>query len=142
MLEYKLLRILKEHDITLKYMDFDVKKGCIVKDKHGKLHLLIKSDLSEIEENSVAWHELGHYFFDSEVTGDYDKNTVARSRMEYKADEYMVKEMVARYVLEGNDIETTNYVDLASQIGTHNLSLVKRELLKCFKVDNSHGLTI
>lgn len=130
MLNSGVLKILKANDITVKYMNFEKKPGCLVCDQFGHLHLLLKQDLSEHEENIVARHELGHFFFDDDVCGDYSKDTIARQKMEHNADDYVICEMVTQYVLDGNDVETNNYITLAYQIGTDNFNRVKKESLK------------
>lgn len=132
MLDSDLLRILKKNNIKVNYLDLPTKPGCLIVDQIGQLRLLLKSDLTEHEENIVARHELGHFFFDDDVCGDYSKDTIARQKMEHNADDYVIREMVAQYVLDGNDVETTNYVTLAYQIGTDNFNRVKKELLKYF----------
>ena len=60
-------------------------------------------------------HELGHIFNDDKVIGSYNDYLVPRSKMESKANDFMLRELLENYILRTNteptDINCVSFLE-------------------------------
>lgn len=128
-MDSQLRHLLKKHNLEAHYLPIR-RQGYIVPTPKGYPDILaINERLSEQQAEKVILHEIGHATDILEI-GDYKTNYSTRIASEDKANGYMVQQMIKKYADLGNDIESTNWLDLANSIGTNKYKLVKRELEK------------
>lgn len=96
---------LRENEITVTILDGLDNEGFYIPEKRT---IILKSELSKNEQIKVLLHELGHIFNDDKVIGSYNDYLVPRSKMESKANDFMLRELLENYILRTN----TNPTDI------------------------------
>lgn len=87
---------------------------------HEEKIMFVNSCLNENEIVAVVLHELGHHLKDEDVIGSYT-DFVARSKMEYHANYYMLDHLLDQWcATTGIDVNDINYVTF---LEANNLSL-------------------
>ncbi|MBP2058634.1 hypothetical protein J2Z60_001822 [Lactobacillus colini] len=132
-MDSKIKQMLKKHNLVPRYDDLD-NEGYIIHtpDNYPDV-ILINQDATDEQIERVILHEIGHAINDSKVIGNYKNNYLTRLLCENNADDFMIKEKVKEYVALGNDVLSSNYVNLAQFLGTKNYHKVKLELSKYVK---------
>lgn len=98
---------LRENEITVAILDGLDNEGFYIPEKRT---IILKSELSKNEQIKVLLHELGHIFNDDKVIGSYNDYLVPRSKMESKANDFMLRELLENYILRTNtDPTDINY---------------------------------
>ena len=90
---------LRENEITVAILDGLDNEGFYIPEKRT---IILKSELSKNEQIKVLLHELGHIFNDDKVIGSYNDYLVPRSKMESKANDFMLRELLENYILTTN----------------------------------------
>lgn len=90
---------LRENEITVAILDGLDNEGFYIPEKRT---IILKSELSKNEQIKVLLHELGHIFNDDKVIGSYNDYPVPRSKMESKANDFMLRELLENYILRTN----------------------------------------
>lgn len=111
----RVTELLKEHNAVLKYSDSLHKNGFNIP-INSKLNLIVvKSNLPDEEIEQVILHELGHAVNDDKVVGSYSNYLVPRCKMEAKANDFMLKELLQSYILttntEPSDINCVSFLE-------------------------------
>lgn len=103
---------LRENEITVAILDGLDNEGFYIPEKRT---IILKSELSKNEQTKVLLHELGHIFNDDKVIGSYNDYLVPRSKMEYKANDFMLRELLENYILRTNteptDINCVSFLE-------------------------------
>lgn len=103
---------LRENEITVAILDGLDNEGFYIPKKRT---IILKSQLSKNEQIKVLLHELGHIFNDDKVIGSYNDYLVPRSKMEYKANDFMLRELLENYILRTNteltDINCVSFLE-------------------------------
>ena len=103
---------LKENEITVAILDGLDNEGFYIPEKRT---IILKSELSKNEQIKVLLHELGHIFNDDKVIGSYNDYLVPRSKMESKANDFMLRELLENYILRTNteptDINCVSFLE-------------------------------
>lgn len=102
---HKIDAFLRENEITVAILDGLDNEGFYIPEKRT---IILKSELSKNEQIKVLLHELGHIFNDDKVIGSYNDYLVPRSKMESKANDFMLRELLENYILRTN----TNPTDI------------------------------
>ena len=105
---HKIDAFLRENEITVAILDGLDNEGFYIPEKRT---IILKSELSKNEQIKVLLHELGHIFNDDKVIGSYNDYLVPRSKMESKANDFMLRELLENYILRTNtDLTDINCV--------------------------------
>ena len=103
---------LRENEITVAILDGLDNEGFYIPEKRA---IILKSELSKNEQIKVLLHELGHIFNDDKVIGSYNDYLVPRSKMESKANDFMLRELLENYILRTNteptDINCVSFLE-------------------------------
>ena len=103
---------LRENEITVAILDGLENEGFYIPEKRT---IILKSELSKNEQIKVLLHELGHIFNDDKVIGSYNDYLVPRSKMESKANDFMLRELLENYILRTNtdptDINCVSFLE-------------------------------
>ncbi|MDN4848317.1 ImmA/IrrE family metallo-endopeptidase [Ligilactobacillus salivarius] len=103
---------LRENEITVAILDGLDNEGFYIPEKRT---IILKSQLSKNEQIKVLLHELGHIFNDDKVIGSYNDYLVPRSKMESKANDFMLRELLENYILRTNteptDINCVSFLE-------------------------------
>lgn len=103
---------LRENEITVAILDGLDNEGFYIPEKRT---IILKSELSKNEQIKVLLHELGHIFNDDKVIGSYNDYLVSRSKMESKANDFMLRELLENYILRTNtdptDINCVSFLE-------------------------------
>ena len=103
---------LRENEITVAILDGLDNEGFYIPEKRT---IILKSELSKNEQIKVLLHELGHIFNDDKVIGSYNDFLVPRSKMESKANDFMLRELLENYILRTNtdptDINCVSFLE-------------------------------
>lgn len=103
---------LRENEITVAILDGLDNEGFYIPEKRT---IILKSELSKNEQIKVLLHELGHIFNDDKVIGSYNDYLVSRSKMESKANDFMLRELLENYILTTNtdptDINCVSFLE-------------------------------
>ncbi|PAY33459.1 DUF6782 family putative metallopeptidase [Ligilactobacillus salivarius] len=103
---------LRENEITVAILDGLDNEGFYIPEKRT---IILKSELSKNEQIKVLLHELGHIFNDDKVIGSYNDYLVPRSKMESKANDFMLRELLENYMLTTNtdptDINCVSFLE-------------------------------
>lgn len=103
---------LRENEITVAILDELDNEGFYIPEKRT---IILKSELSKNEQIKVLLHELGHIFNDDKVIGSYNDYLVPRSKMESKANDFMLRELLENYILRTNteptDINCVSFLE-------------------------------
>ena len=103
---------LRENEITVAILDGLDNEGFYIPEKKT---IILKSELSKNEQIKVLLHELGHIFNDDKVIGSYNDYLVPRSKMESKANDFMLRELLENYILRTNtdptDINCVSFLE-------------------------------
>ena len=103
---------LRENEITVAILDGLDNEGFYIPEKRT---IILKSELSKNEQIKVLSHELGHIFNDDKVIGSYNDYLVPRSKMESKANDFMLRELLENYILRTNtdptDINCVSFLE-------------------------------
>ena len=99
---------------------------------NGNKFIVVNGNLSPTERTQVISHELGHMIRDHDTIGSYQKNSIARQRIEHNANSYLVKLYSFVYV-DITDREEANYVKFAESIGIKDLEMAKCILNEAYK---------
>lgn len=103
---------LRENEITVAILDGLDNEGFYIPEKRT---IILKSELSKNEQIKVLLHELGHIFNDDKVIGSYNGYLVPRSKMESKANDFMLRELLENYILRTNtdptDINCVSFLE-------------------------------
>ena len=103
---------LRENEITVAILDGLDNEGFYIPEKRT---IILKSELSKNEQIKVLLHELGHIFNDDKVIGSYNDYLVPRSKMESKANDFMLRELLENYILRINtdptDINCVSFLE-------------------------------
>ncbi len=103
---------LRENEITVAILDGLDNEGFYIPEKRT---IILKSELSKNEQIKVLLHELGHIFNDDKVIGSYNDYLVPRSKMESKANDFMLRELLENYILTTNtdptDINCVSFLE-------------------------------
>ncbi|PHY97041.1 ImmA/IrrE family metallo-endopeptidase [Ligilactobacillus salivarius] len=103
---------LRENEITVAILDGLDNEGFYIPEKRT---IILKSELSKNEQIKVLLHELGHIFNDDKVIGSYNDYLVPRSKMESKANDFMIRELLENYILRTNteptDINCVSFLE-------------------------------
>ena len=107
--------LLRKYNATLIYNDDLHKKGFNVPINSTSNIIVVNSDLTDEEIEQVILHELGHSANDDKVVGSYNNNLVPRSKMESKANDFMLKELLENYILtthtDPTDINCVSFLE-------------------------------
>lgn len=123
-----LKQLLKTYHLDVVYKDIHG-NGYIVRTPAGYPNLLfIRNGLTDEETENVILHEVGHAENDDHSSIDYKDNYSTRLTTEHGANNYLIEERIKQYVAYGNDIASSNYVDLANSLGVKDYDKVKNEL--------------
>ena len=87
---------LKENNIKAVFLDDLNGKGLYIPKERT---IILKSELSKEEQILVLLHEIGHLINDENVPGSYNKHYAPRSKMENKANDFMLRELLYSYLL-------------------------------------------
>lgn len=87
---------LKENNIKVVFLDDLNGKGLYIPKERT---IILKSELSKEEQILVLLHEIGHLINDENVPGSYNKHYAPRSKMENKANDFMLRELLYSYLL-------------------------------------------
>lgn len=111
----RITELLKEHNAVLKYSDSLHKNGFNVPINSELNMIIVKSSLSDEEVEQVILHELGHAANDNKVVGSYSNYLAPRYKMESKANDFMLKELLQSYILttntEPSDINCVSFLE-------------------------------
>ena len=103
---------LRENEITVAILDGLDNEGFYIPEKRT---IILKSELSKNEQIKVLLHELGHIFNDDKVIGSYNDYLVPRSKMESKANDFMLRELLENSILRTNtdptDINCVSFLE-------------------------------
>lgn len=103
---------LRENEIIVAILDGLDNEGFYIPEKRT---IILKSELSKNEQIKVLLHELGHIFNDDKVIGSYNDYLVPRSKMESKANDFMLRELLENYILRTNteptDINCVSFLE-------------------------------
>ena len=103
---------LRENEITVAILDGLDNEGFYIPEKRT---IILKSELSKNEQIKVLLHELGHIFNDDKVIGSYNDYLVPRSKLESKANDFMLRELLENYILRTNteptDINCVSFLE-------------------------------
>lgn len=103
---------LRENEITVAILDGLDNEGFYIPEKRT---IILKSELSKNEQIKVLLHELGHIFNDDKIIGSYNDYLVPRSKMESKANDFMLRELLENYILRTNteptDINCVSFLE-------------------------------
>lgn len=103
---------LKENNIKVVFLDDLNGKGLYIPKERT---IILKSELSKEEQILVLLHEIGHLINDENVPGSYNKHYVPRSKMENKANDFMLRELLYSYLLttgaEPTDINCVAFLE-------------------------------
>ncbi|MGU9994176.1 DUF6782 family putative metallopeptidase [Ligilactobacillus salivarius] len=103
---------LRENEITVAILDGLDNEGFYIPEKRT---IILKSELSKNEQIKFLLHELGHIFNDDKVIGSYNDYLVPRSKMESKANDFMLRELLENYILRTNtdptDINCVSFLE-------------------------------
>ena len=103
---------LRDIEITVAILDGLDNEGFYIPEKRT---IILKSELSKNEQIKVLLHELGHIFNDDKVIGSYNDYLVPRSKMESKANDFMLRELLENYILTTNtdptDINCVSFLE-------------------------------
>ena len=103
---------LRENEITVAILDGLDNEGFYIPEKRT---IILKSELRKNEQIKVLLHELGHIFNDDKVIGSYNDYLVPRSKMESKANDFMLRELLENYILRTNteptDINCVSFLE-------------------------------
>lgn len=95
---------------------------------HEEKIIFVNSNLSEEKMLAVVFHELGHYLRDDDVIGNY-KDYVARSKMEYSANSYMIANLLDKWCnynnVELQDVNCVTFLEVNS-LPLNNLPIVEK----------------
>lgn len=109
---HKIDAFLRENEITVAILDGLDNEGFYIPEKRT---IILKSELSKNEQIKVLLHELGHIFNDDKVIGSYNDYLVPRSKMESKANDFMLRELLENYILRTNteptDINCVSFLE-------------------------------
>lgn len=94
--------LLRKYNATLVYNDDLHKKGFNIPINSTSNIIVVNSDLTDEEIEQVILHELGHSANDDEVIGSYKNYLVPRFKMESKANDFMLRELLEKYILTTN----------------------------------------
>lgn len=132
-----LTQMLKDHNLKLKYEDIHGPGFLIPTPDNDPDFIVVPQNASNEHVENVILHEIGHSENDDDCVTDhnYQGNYGTRVKMEYGANGFMIRERVAKYVALGNDVLSSNYVDLANSIGTTNFGQVRDELKKYIRME-------
>ena len=110
--------LLRKYNATLVYNDDLHKKGFNIPINSTSNIIVVNSDLTDEEIEQVILHELGHSANDDKVIGsynDYNDYLVPRSKMESKANDFMLRELLENYILRTNtdptDINCVSFLE-------------------------------
>lgn len=125
-------RMLKKHNLMLRYEDIHGPGFLVPTPGRDPNFIVVPKNASSQHVENVILHEVGHFENDDDCSIDhnYKGDYGIRVKMEHGANGFMIRERVAKYVALGNDISSSNYVDLANSIGTTDFSQVRNELRK------------
>lgn len=87
---------LKENNIKVVFLDDLNGKGLYIPKERT---IILKSELSKEEQILVLLHEIGHLINDENVPGSYNRHYAPRSKMENKANDFMLRELLYSYLL-------------------------------------------
>lgn len=103
---------LKENNIKVVFLDDLNGKGLYIPKERT---IILKSELSKEEQILVLLHEIGHLINDENVPGSYNKHYAPRSKMENKANDFMLRELLCSYLLttgaEPTDINCVAFLE-------------------------------
>lgn len=103
---------LKENNIKVVFLDDLNGKGLYIPKERT---IILKSELSKEEQILVLLHEIGHLINDENVPGSYNKHYAPRSKMENKANDFMLRELLYSYLLttgaEPTDINCVAFLE-------------------------------
>ena len=112
MINHRIDAFLRENEITVAILDGLDNEGFYIPEKRT---IILKSELSKNEQIKVLLHELGHIFNDDKVIGSYNDYLVPRSKMESKANDFMLRELLENYILRTNteptDINCVSFLE-------------------------------
>ena len=112
MFNHRIDAFLRENEITVAILDGLDNEGFYIPEKRT---IILKSELSKNEQIKVLLHELGHIFNDDKVIGSYNDYLVPRSKMESKANDFMLRELLENYILRTNteptDINCVSFLE-------------------------------
>lgn len=123
--------LLKKFEVKVFTVDNLDGKGYFIH-VNGNKFIVVNSNLSPAERTRVISHELGHMMRDHDTIGNYQKNPIARQRIEHNANSYLVKLYSFVYV-DTIDKEEANYVKFAESIGIKDLEMAKCILDEAYK---------
>lgn len=120
--------LLKKYNAVLKYNDELHKNGFNIPVNPNLNIIVVKSNLKDEEIEQVILHELGHAVNDDKVVGSYKNYLVPRSKMEFKANDFMLKELLQSYILTTNTDPTD--INCVSFLESERLSLSFEEQVR------------
>lgn len=123
--------LLKKFEVKVFTVDNLDGKGYFIH-VNGNKFIVVNSNLPPTERTQVISHELGHMMCDHDTIGNYQKNPIARQRIEHNANSYLVKLYSFVYV-DTIDKEEANYVKFAESIGIKDLEMAKCILDEAYK---------
>lgn len=122
--------MLKGYNLKLKYLPIEYPGYIIYTPEDQPNKLVVNKKLSDFEIENVILHEIGHELNDVQSDHRYKDNYRIRLKSECRANDFMIQERVKEYVALGNEPISSNYIDLANCLGTHDYVKVKKELSK------------
>ena len=107
--------LLRKYNATLVYNDDLHKKGFNIPINSTSNIIVVNSDLTNEEIEQVILHEFVHSANDDKVIGSYNGYLVPRSKMESKANDFMLRELLENYILRTNteptDINCVSFLE-------------------------------
>lgn len=128
-MDKQITQLLKDHNLVLKYADIDGPGYLIPTLNNDPDWIVVPNSATSQQVENVILHEIGHLENDDSCI-NYKDDYRVRIGSEHNANSFMIREKVKEYVALGNDILSSNYVDLANTIGTTDYIKVKAELSK------------
>lgn len=112
MFNHRIDDLLKENNIKVVFLDDLNGKGLYIPKERT---IILKSELSKEEQILVLLHEIGHLINDENVPGSYNNHYAPRSKMENKANDFMLRELLYSYLLttgtEPADINCVSFLE-------------------------------
>lgn len=119
--------LLKKYNAVLKISDEIESDGFCVETQDINI-VIVRSDLDNYHIEQVILHELGHIAKDDDVIGNY-KDYVARSKMEYSANSYMIANLLDKWCnynnIELQDVNCVTFLEVNS-LPLNNLPIVEK----------------
>ncbi|MBP2056972.1 hypothetical protein J2Z60_000134 [Lactobacillus colini] len=130
-MDKQLTQMLKDHNLELRYEDIHGPGFLVPTNDDDPDFIVVPIHATDEEVERVILHEIGHKEYDNDISGNYsDVSSACHLHSESKANSFMIKHFIKKYIDLGNDIERANWLDFSKSIGIKNYWLVREELAK------------